>query len=216
GSNTPRGNIEDLSYGTNGNTSGILPSLLNESDQELFTLMTNLFNACTFYGLYPAGQDFIQRFKDKTGGEYHHPDVSYAVSQTKAMRNFIKEFGNEFNIALQENNGDLNGVNINLLSVRPQFSTLYHTFHGLKILINDTEYTTIKLLDFNLNSSTGEWEGTFFFEITDHFGLDKKDALKYQTKHSGFAAWWLLQHKRDYRPFMTKVWVTATLKGDMN
>jgi uncharacterized protein YecA (UPF0149 family) len=82
--------------------------------------------------------------------------------------------------------------------------------------INDTEYTTIKLLDFNLNSSTGEWEGTFFFEVTDHFGLDKRDALKFQTKHSGFAAWWLLQHKRDYRPFKTKVWVKATLGGDMN
>jgi len=216
GSNTPRGNTEDLEFGTNGDAAGILPSLLNKPDQELFTIMTNLFNACTFYGLNPTALDFIQRFKDKTGGEYHHPDVSYAVSQTKAMRNFIKRFGVKLNEALQGNNGNINGIEIELGDDRPQFSTLYHTFHGLKILINDTEHTTFKKLDFNLDPITGEWEGTFFFEVTDHFGLDKRDVLKFQSKHSGFAAWWLLQHKRDYRPFKTKIWVKATIRGDIN
>jgi hypothetical protein len=35
--------------------------------------------------------------------------------------------------------------------------------------------------------------------------LDKNDALTYQNYHAGFAAWWILQHCRGYKPFETKI-----------
>ena len=54
--------------------------------------------------------------------------------------------------------------------------------------------------------------GTFFIETIDHFGLDDNDPnhtfeIKdvnigiYQHLHSGFAAWWILQHKKSYTKF---------------
>jgi hypothetical protein len=43
--------------------------------------------------------------------------------------------------------------------------------------------------------------------------LDKADALKYQAKHRGFAAWWLLQHTRGYKPFVTKVIIKSSIGG---
>jgi hypothetical protein len=92
----------------------------------------------------------------------------------------------------------------------------YNRFHGLTILINDTEETTIWYMgNFNLNNDTKVWFADFYFEVTDHFGLDKHDAIEYQGYHTGFAAWWTLQHKRNYPPFRTKITIFATLKGQL-
>lgn len=72
----------------------------------------------------------------------------------------------------------------------------------MQILINDTEYTEIQLDDFHI-----DWDGKRIaivsVAIHDHFGLDKEDVLSYQYSQVGFAAWWILQHKRAYVPFET-------------
>jgi hypothetical protein len=49
-------------------------------------------------------------------------------------------------------------------------------------------------------------------EIADHFILDKTDVLKNQKNNPDLIAWWVLQHKRNYKPFLTKVNVTKNLK----
>jgi len=88
--------------------------------------------------------------------------------------------------------------------VRPVFNGLYNKFHGLQILINDTEYSEIELDNFE-TSSNGNWNADVTVTIHDHFGLDKNDALVYQDWHQGFPSWWILQHMRNYRPFETIV-----------
>lgn len=59
--------------------------------------------------------------------------------------------------------------------------------------------------------------------IYDHFGLDKNDVLKYQSKGLlsdpfnagiGFAAWWRLQHTRGYKPLRTMIVLNASIKGE--
>jgi hypothetical protein len=52
-------------------------------------------------------------------------------------------------------------------------------------------------------SANNEFTASLSVTIHGHFGLDKHDALKYQYKSLGFAAWWLLQHTRGYKPFET-------------
>jgi hypothetical protein len=89
------------------------------------------------------------------------------------------------------------------LNFRPQFNTPHVKFHGLQILINDTEYTEIQISNFNILN--GNWSATLDITIYDDFGLDKNDALTYEGYHDGFADWWLLQHARGYVPFTTIV-----------
>ena len=177
--------------------------------------MDFLFNACAIFdgGLETVGDAFIERFRDRVGGDFHHSGLSASVMETNVMRNFIKKFGEELNLELENSNGDINGISIALGDTRPIFSSIYHQFHGLKILLNDTEHTRVKLLNYTFDQSTSEWEGDFYFEVIDHFGLDKADALKYQWWHSGFAAWWILQHKRGYVPFRTVIRINARIRG---
>lgn len=37
----------------------------------------------------------------------------------------------------------------------------------------------------------------------------------YQFLHAGFAAWWILQHRRAYVPFRTKMHFLVTLQGTL-
>jgi hypothetical protein len=129
------------------------------------------------------------------------------------MIDYIESFRKLFSVELKKANGNILSTNeIDMQKLRPKFSSLHHKFHGLQILINDTETTNIMMYDYTIDSN-GNWEAEVVFEITDHFGLDKNDVLTYQTTHRGFVAWWALQHKRDYKPFLTKIYVTRKLKG---
>ncbi len=210
-----RGNTEDISHGTNGDCTGIIRNCFNNYDDEyLFGVMTGLFHNTSMGNLQLIGDEFIQRFRDKISSDYYHLGLIEEVRQSPNMINYMKSFGEQLNNRLRSNNGNINiGAPI-LMTTRPAFTGMYNRFHGLTILINDTEHTTIYYLDgFTLNSQTGVWSGNFYFEVTDHFGLDKEDVLKYQGVQLGFAAWWVLQHKRDYPPYRTKFTILATLKG---
>jgi|GEM_PF-1337441 len=212
-----RGNVEDMQYGTNGDASGIYPHLLSKSDDELFTIMNYLFNSCTVFDsdLETVGDLMIDRFRNRTGGSYENSVLNEKVKNSSAFRNYLKNFGNQLRDQLIQTGGNIDNVSsINMGDVRPIFNGFYNKFHGLQILINDTEYTDINLENYEL-SSDGTWYADVTVKIHDHFGLDKNDALEYQEWHQGFPSWWILQHMRDYRPFETVSTVRMRISGSL-
>jgi hypothetical protein len=211
-----RGNIEDMQHGSFGDPTGIKPAaLLRLSDAQLFQKMNNLFQSCTVFDndLSMVGDAMIQKFQNKTGGQYINNNLNFKVSQSNALINFAKQFGLLLNKRLQSTGGDINQVAlIEMGNVRPIFNGLYNKFNGLQILINDTEYTDIQLDNFEIDGF-GNWSADITITIHDHFGLDRNDALNYQQFHEGFPSWWLLQHTRDYIPFETIVIVRKKISS---
>lgn len=132
--------------------------------------------------------------------------------------NFARTFGNQLAAQLRTYGGDITKVpTIEMDSIRPIFNGTYNKFHGLQILVNDTEYTKIEMddNDFQLNPTTGNWSTAVTITINDHFGLDKADALEYQTYSLGFSSWWLLQHTRGYKPLNTVITVKLAIYGHL-
>lgn len=213
---TSLGTPEDLQFGTNGNTAGILPvNLLTASDSDLFYQMQELFSWCTFFDqeLRTVGALMIERFSNNIGGQFTSSILNLKVSKSSSLINFLKKFGELLNTSLLNAGGNINNVSeINLQNTRPVFNGLRNKFHGLQILINDTEKTEIDLDNFTIDAS-GNWIAEVTVTIYDHFGLDKNDALTYQSYHDGFSAWWLLQHTRGYKPFETKIVVRKRVFG---
>ncbi len=202
-----RGNVEDMQFGTNGDPSGLYSHLLSKSNDELFSIMGSLFNACTVFdnGLEAVGDLMIDRFRNSVGGNYENTVLNEKVQQSSSFKNYLKLFGEKLREKIILAGGDINNVfTINMENTRPVFNGFYNKFHGLQILINDTEYTEIELDNFSV-SSDGKWNADVTVTIRDHFGLDKNDALVYQEWHQGFPSWWMLQHMRNYRPFETVV-----------
>jgi len=211
-------NAEDLQYGNNGDTRGIAVNP-NLSESVLFLDMDLLFNATTRDDPQMAAiaDLFIDRFRNKLGGEYHNTDLTAKVMYHSSVVNYLDLFGKELNKQLKLKNGDINTVpTINMLDNRPKFNKPWDRTRGFQILINDTESTDIELKQYAFNSVSNKWIATLYVEITDHFGLDKLDALTYQHKWfaSGFASWWILQHVKGYKPFKTKIQFEVTILGE--
>ncbi|MEO8174772.1 MAG: DUF3289 family protein, partial [Sediminibacterium sp.] len=215
GRSPSRGNIEDMQHGTNGDPTGIFPPyLLGLTDNQLFNDMTRLVHMTSMGDLETVGDDMIQRFRNKTGGQYSNPTLNLRVSQSSALLNYLKIFGGKLKTALQASGGNINNISAIDLTNRPVFNGLKNKFSGLQILINDTESTDIQLENFTIDAS-GNWTAEVLVTIHDHFGVDKHDALAYQSSDTGFASWWLLQHTRDYVPFETVITVRKTISSHL-
>lgn len=215
----PRNNTEDMTFGTNGDPSGIIyrlggPSNYNlYTDQVLFDDMISLFHTCTFFDpdLENVGDIFINKFRNhqvpvtQQNLPLQHTTLNQKVGSSNRFRNFLLQFGNALRDSLIASGGSIDNVNFRDLNYRPVFNTLYDKFHGLQILLNDTESAEIELRDFTIDLVTGKWTADVRVIIRDHFGLDKNDAVRFQDYSNGFPAWWLLQHVRGYIPFETIV-----------
>ena len=207
GKTNPRGNTEDMQYDNNCDASGILSNMSSLSDSELFALVEDLFHKTSTGTLETVGDIMIDRFRNNIGGQFTNATLSQAVFDNSKFQNFIVKFGKELHLALAANNWDIDQVPTITMPQqdRPVFNGLHNKFHGLQILINDTEETIIELTNFSINANTHKWTADLNITIKDHFGLDKNDAFTYQDYHAGFAAWWTLQHCRGYRPFETNI-----------
>ncbi|MDB5285713.1 MAG: hypothetical protein JWR05_662 [Mucilaginibacter sp.] len=216
---TPRGNTEDMTFGTSVSTNGIKPEMINLSDWDLFNGVTEMFHKFTYFdgGLTTVGDQMIQKFKDKTGGTFENAVLNARVGASSELQNFAINFGGQLNAQLKANGGNIGSIGTLDLSssIRPIFNGIFNKFHGLQILLNDTESTDVQLDEFN-GPVGGYWSATITLTIKDHFGLDRHDAITYQGYMSGFAGWWLLQHKRGYVPFETVVHVKYRITGNIN
>jgi hypothetical protein len=227
-------NVEDIQHGTNGDCKGIMwdcmtcrPYECKEctgcealTDNHLEEYMTSLMTFFSKPPLENIAVSFAERFFNKISSDHYTTGLSEHIRNSPNMRNYMKLFGAELNKTLKSNGGNiyLNPI-IDMGNVRPVFGGKHNRWHGLTILLNDTEMTDVWYIDnFNLNNDTKVWSADLYFEVTDHFGLDKHDALTYQSPLAaapGFAAWWALQHRKDYPPFRTKITIFATLKGKL-
>ena len=208
-------NPEDLQFGSNGNVSGIYSPLINKSDAELFSSMRNLLWKTSVLSpdMRSVTTQMADRFESNIGGEFVNATLTQNVKLSVQYQNFLKTFGERLSERLTALNGNINQVDeINTNAYRPIFNGFWNKFAGLQISMNDTESNEIKLLNFRTDHSN-LWYADVEVTIYDNYGLDKADALKYQGKHLGFAAWWLLQHTRGYKPFVTKVVIKSRING---
>jgi hypothetical protein len=218
GITTDRNNIEDLTYGFDGNTEGLKAIFLfDDTNEELSNKMKEVLDIGTTFGLRDVSTDFWNTFKTNTDPNTIFQDnrLNLAISNNSSFTDFLKRFGDNLRAELTKTNGQINSIPlIDLKNLRPIFGGNYNMFHGLTILMNDTEKTEIRLEKFETVSGTNKFLATVEVTIIDHFGVDKNDALGKQHIHGGFTAWWLLQHKRGKVPFITKSVIRKTIIGN--
>lgn len=192
---------------------------MGRPESQCFTLMGALFELTTLFDnqLDEVGEDIIQIFDDGVSPEVvSNNTLNNKVWESNSTYNYLEDFAYEMNNTLKSTNGVLDGIVIDRKLDRPIFNSTFDLFHGLKILVNDTNNTKVTINQYYYNPSTKDWVADCNITITDHFGLDKRDALTYQCYHDGFAAWWLLQNKYANSPFITKISFSATLRGSLD
>jgi len=218
---------DDLRHGYNGDCkllSKIPPriELCDDSEEVLLGhFKALLLNPLLNRDLQNVATDYYNNWILGIGGNYFNKELNDYVLTNSHTINTVKDFGKYLNDELKKVNGKIDEVNWNDFKSNyvPKYSEgELHT--GLQILINDTEIMYVYSFDdFNFNSNTKEWIGTFYFQTFDNFGMDKKDLLKSQNVPyfgKGFASWWLLQHSRNNIPFRTELRQVFKIKGNLN
>ena len=225
GSTNDRSNAEEKNHGTNSDDSYVkridgAPSFRsnsNLSDNELLSYLKVTKNVFSFWGLNDVATEMVNKFASKSGGEFRNRQLNEAVKNSQEFKNFTQRFSNLFNSKLRDAGGDINSVTSFDIDqqYRPKFTWKRNLFNGLTFLLNDTAETSVEINNFTLVN--GKWTATFIITIKDWFGVDSNDVTTYQNGFfgNGFAAWWLLQHKRGYQPIQTIVSLGVTLTGNM-
>ncbi|WP_118975042.1 DUF3289 family protein [Taibaiella koreensis] len=89
---------------------------------------------------------------------------------------------------------------------------------GLTIALNDIWATEVILT--KLDYADGNYTAKYRVTLWDHFGLDKPDMEKIfniiPSVGEAFVCWFILQHLRGYKPFLTKITFEKEFKGNIN
>ena len=216
GSKRNPANTEDLEYSFENEPKIYFNDSKNwVPSQDLFDLMKVLFKGVTICDdeLAACGSDFIKHFKESSGQMFYHKTLSKKVCNSPQMRNYIRDFGFELGKKIKSDTKINTVTEVKMGTNHPVFSSLFDQYNGLKIHVNDTEETKVWIQKLYYSPENSYWVADIYFEVYDHFGMDKNDAITYQSKFLGFAAWWILQHQRNYKPFVTLIKGKATIKS---
>ncbi|HCA05644.1 DUF3289 family protein [Chryseobacterium sp.] len=209
----------------------IKAEIRDKTDEELWTgfkrMVTDLFSVGE---LETVALDMIEKFKRNEGGEYTNLVLTKNVQDHPSSKRFCISMEDEIAERIKKSRGNISSIEDDEIHFtdneigkfgnrgwgHPQFSTLKDTFlGGLTICMNDTWAYEVKLTKFT-KSGNGSYDATYKVTLYDHFGLDMPDIEKKYYYLLGFRYWFILQHIRGYKPFITKVEFEKTFKESIS
>ena len=161
----------------------------------------------------------FNRFESKEGGELTglrqlERMMGLTASLSALQGKIISDFSNLMNQA----RGDYSLIDMKGLHAPPSFNS---EAKQLFALVGGTQQTQVLLTAISIHGT--EYNATLLLKISDDYGVDAADAEKGQTTmgwwsdcDDGLAAFWVLQHQRGYRPFITTFNFEINIKGTIN
>jgi uncharacterized protein (TIGR03034 family) len=191
-----------------------------KSNTDLFEIFRNDIEYYSQGDLETVAHEMVDKMKANTGGEYSNKKLTEAALKHENSVTFISKVKEVINEYLKQNKGNIENLEIkddsngklyaDLADIKkarnPQFSD---KFSGLGITINDVWAYQIYITKYKTNGNTFEMGLEYIYY--DHFGLDYPDIQKYDKNI--FYSWFVLQHFRGFKPFITKLDIVGELKG---
>ncbi len=178
-------------------------------------MVTSLFSVGE---LQAVALKMIAKFQSNSGGEFTDDVLTSKVEEHASTKRFVASLTEVIVDTIKREGGNITSLKNEVIDWngkpygRPRFSTLKDTFAGgLTICINDVWAYEVSITEYEVDSA--EFSGKFKVTLFDQFGLDKPDVDKKFGYLSGFRSWFLLQHRRDFKPFITKIEFDRTFEG---
>jgi hypothetical protein len=208
--------------------SGTLLRLSNSTstDSILFADFKLMVAAMARGDLYDNIYSMIDKFERNEGGIYENPKLTEAVKANPSTIRFCAGIEDEMAERIKKAGGELTsmedkkiyyGDEAGYRSSHPYghpsfpYSRDYNLIKGLTIAINDVWSYKVTLTSFKQEGQN--YKAKYEIQLWDHFGLDLPDMQKFYSYGAGFRAWFLLQHLRGYKPFLTKVQFEKEFSG---
>ncbi|MFK7784611.1 MAG: DUF3289 family protein [Crocinitomicaceae bacterium] len=178
-------------------------------------MVTSLFSVGE---LQAVALKMIAKFRSNSGGEFTDTVLTEKVVEHDSTQRFVTSLRTIIVDTIKREGGDITSLKNETIDWtgkpygRPRFSTLTDTFAGgLTICINDVWAYEVSITEYEVDDK--EFTGKFKITLFDQFGLDKPDVDKKYGYLAGFRCWFLLQHRRNYKPFITKIEFEEEFEG---
>ncbi|MET0067184.1 MAG: DUF3289 family protein [Candidatus Thiodiazotropha sp.] len=182
-----------------------------QTDKQLNDGMISLMESLSIGAMETVALEMQKRFSSGKGGVY----TSDALNKEIANNSALVKYHNKFLAQLKRNlsHAGMDPRKITRISMGLlDFSSFWDKVSGLGITVHQVWSVKAELLNFHLDGCSGFWSGELLYTFYDHFGLDWEDIVKNGDRilpqyHTGdyFKAWYILQHYRTARPFITQM-----------
>lgn len=205
---------EDMKYGDITpeellNRDDSFAKLLEADDRKLFANMYAMARVGSIISGRENAMAIIRNFEANTGKMYSSNYMNTCMKENKTLRQFVfDEEGILQHLCkeLRNKQGNINQIpflhkgEINSKSVK--FISFKDLLNGMRISVDGTMAWKIYVNNYRLNS-VNTFSCELHIHVYDHYGLDWEDILKFGNAHVGFNSWYVLQHVRGYKPFLT-------------
>lgn len=180
-----------------------------KTDEELFQMMKDMGSTYFSVGEMETNNlAMIDHFQKNTGNDYSSSILTKALQEHASTKRFVERAKVILAERIKLEGEGLSQKPITkgeLEKARPVFNTNSDTFAGgLTFAINDTWAHQVELTYYDFVNEN-DYKGKMKVTLYDNFGLDKPDIEKKFGYMEGFRAWFILQHVRGYKPFVTVI-----------
>lgn len=215
---------EDMKYGDISpeellERDGSFAKFLKTDDWKLFLNMKGL---ATIFSLV-SGRDnalaIIKNFEMNTGKTYSSNYMNEQLKKHETFKEFV--YGKDGVLEnlckeLRNKNGNINRINFlsngEIDSISVKFNTFKDLATGMKISVDGITAFKIYVDNYRL-ISMNTFNCDLRILIFDHYGVDWEDMQKFMKYHDGFPSWYVLQHVRGYKPFITRMETVVTINN---
>lgn len=204
---------EDMQFGDRPPSASSLTKerIFAETDAELEERLRDLVRLLSTGAMTAVALRMVEHFIGASGTAFEDSTLNDEVRNNPAFTEYHEHFCQALAHGIAACDYDLNRikpVSMRLLN----FSSLPDKIGGLGITIHQVWSVIADLSDFVVNCGTRRWSGRLHYTLYDHFGLDWADVVKHggdwlplPGTGNGFKAWYILQHYRKARPFVTEI-----------
>lgn len=226
--------LEDSTYGTGGQfTTDNLDNLSSLKESDLIKNMSELIQTGISIknGLDKVGKEMVNHFIESKGGKFENEALNNVISKDSNFDSFKKAVTYKILIRLKKAKWNLSNIEESDL-VRfdnVAFNQGINRKDGLTILIDAVEHIEVYIQELE-KIDEEKYKLTLKFVLFDTFGLDFEDIKKFGKRNDstsryvldweegntsekiyiqnnyglGFSSWWILQHRFNRKPFITK------------
>lgn len=204
---------EDMFFGDRPASSKSIQSdpVFSYNDESLIKNLNFLMTSLSIGDMETVALQMSSRFTNGTGGTFKSDILNKEISNNPAFVKYNIDFLEDLKKELKANEFDLSKINkisMKLLN----FSSLWDKATGLGITVHQVWSAKAEISNYYYNRCTKMWSGTLIYTFYDHFGLDWDDIVKHGNDripqyHTGdfFKSWYILQHYRNAKPFITEM-----------
>ena len=215
---------EDMQYGDMPAKSAEIKKdpMFKKTDASLYSYMHDLMTSLSTGDMETVAISMLDKFMFANKGNYKSKILNTKVGDNTAFIKyhnvFLKEIPSIIGAQVLHTPHNVIPISMNLL----HFSSYMDKITGLGITIHQVWSAKAELLYFRVDDSGNEWRATLQYTFYDHFGLDWEDIKKHGNDifpkyHTGnsFKAWYILQHYRTAKPFITEITTSVNVHGSI-